>query len=603
MRNLDAKWFIHKCIQTLQFEKNSSADQLLIPEFAHCPEFAQKEIADLKAESFNREFGFLKSVGKFWKKHKVPILIGAGVAAAVGTIIVVSVFTGGAAAGIAAAAAAGAGAAALDKKNSESKPENSPPPQNVASKPPEPTPFFTPIPECPSAGGLWVSGQYYPYISDQKSSDFQFISSLPQDFRHNLAVQSIGTISSTMQMPWNAQTRLAIPPPSLPALSKPCINPPPILPSRFPLDSFQSNSVLQAMGKEIVNNPWLLNPVPDPTLQPTTPLGETLSMIGKDLASAPNPTETLQNAPWYTKTFSSISNALETIGKGIADSPTLFNPDSPKQIEQIPVTRPNVPYFKKAFTSIQDAFNHIGTGVVDAPTLFDPNPAPPRLLSSSVTILGSLPSIHCMSLITGMNTLEFESKAHVDYIAKFAPGVNLDWVYNRTHGAITDLTEIFALNYAGFSPNTADALLENWTRYDEQHRDMPGVKYFQECHSQAAIHVKNALMKAPLEIRNRVIVLAIAPALVVPRELCYNSFNYACESDLVPIGELVFAALAAGNLNFQPLVEALKHRKELILLKEPEDSPGWNHDFQSPIFKDKIERHIQDYLKTNGNYK
>ncbi|MES2273603.1 MAG: hypothetical protein V4487_05390 [Chlamydiota bacterium] len=158
--------------------------------------------------------------------------------------------------------------------------------------------------------------------------------------------------------------------------------------------------------------------------------------------------------------------------------------------------------------------------------------------------------------INGMNTSPAEAAAHAEYLKTFTSGRDIDWVYNRTHGPALDLAEIFTLNYLGNSPNTAEKLRGNWSSFHEENKENPKAKYLQFCHSQGAIHVRNALLDLPKEIANRVIVVAIAPGAIVPRELCFNSFNYASKGDIVPFGELFFAgALDTNEFGTTKLVE------------------------------------------------
>ena len=74
-------------------------------------------------------------------------------------------------------------------------------------------------------------------------------------------------------------------------------------------------------------------------------------------------------------------------------------------------------------------------------------------------------------------------------------------------------------------------------RFHEEHRDDLDAKYLQLCHSQGAIHVKNALLESAKEIQNRVIVVAISPACDYFKSLCFDSFNYASNRDVIPLGE------------------------------------------------------------------
>jgi hypothetical protein len=193
---------------------------------------------------------------------------------------------------------------------------------------------------------------------------------------------------------------------------------------------------------------------------------------------------------------------------------------------------------------------------------------------------------------------------HADYVGQLASGQSVDWVYNNSHGALGDLVEVFTQNYLGISPNTSNLLTDNWIAFHEENKHNPNARYFQLCHSQGAIHLRNALAKAPQEIRDRVIVVAIAPATVIPEDMCFQSFNYASKKDIVPLGELVFAgALDTREIGISPVVEmALEHRKELILLDPHPDATGIDHDFRSPTFEKIIKDHIEDYYRKNGEY-
>ena len=155
------------------------------------------------------------------------------------------------------------------------------------------------------------------------------------------------------------------------------------------------------------------------------------------------------------------------------------------------------------------------------------------------------------------------------------------------------------MNYLGFSPNTAHDLQETWTKFHEDNLDRPDAKYLHFCHSQGAIHTKNALRNSPQEVRDRVTVVAIAPATVIPRELCNESYNYASKSDVVHFGELIvpgFFDTSETGVS-KPMEMILEHRDQLILLDPHPDATGIDHGFQSPTFEDPIENHILQHIK------
>ncbi len=204
-----------------------------------------------------------------------------------------------------------------------------------------------------------------------------------------------------------------------------------------------------------------------------------------------------------------------------------------------------------------------------------------------------------------MNTSVANACDHAEYIAKLAKGQSIDWVYNRTHGAALDLAEIFSMNYLGISPKTSDLLLENWEAFHEANGTRPDAKYLQFCHSQGAIHVRNALAKASDEIQDRVIVVAIAPGAIVPDELCCKSYNYASKKDIVHYGEMLSAGALDPNETgtSERMKKVMAAREELIILEPHPDATEIDHDFQSPTFITKMSDHLKEYIRNNGEYR
>ena len=206
--------------------------------------------------------------------------------------------------------------------------------------------------------------------------------------------------------------------------------------------------------------------------------------------------------------------------------------------------------------------------------------------------------------INGVNTSLEQAAHHAAYLNQLLPDHNTSWIYNRSNGIFIDILEVFTCNYLGYSPRTVDKLHTEWNAFHQMHIGNSQAKLFQICHSQGAIHVRNALATAPQEIRDRVIVLAIAPAAVISKDLCYESFNYASKADPIPLGELVFAgALSAQEVGISKTEERiLEDRKQLILLDPHPDATGIDHDFQSPTFAEIIEKQIDLYIQSMGIY-
>ncbi len=110
----------------------------------------------------------------------------------------------------------------------------------------------------------------------------------------------------------------------------------------------------------------------------------------------------------------------------------------------------------------------------------------------------------------------------------------------------------------------------------------------QICHSGGADHVKNALIASSESVRQRIIVLAINPSVIIPRKLCFQSHNYMSRRDFVTRLDIM------GRL---------KYGNELHLLEPHSNAKFWDHDFASPTFAPIIEYRINNYIENFGGIK
>jgi hypothetical protein len=160
------------------------------------------------------------------------------------------------------------------------------------------------------------------------------------------------------------------------------------------------------------------------------------------------------------------------------------------------------------------------------------------------------------------------------------------------------------VNYTGVSPNTADLLQQQWIEFALAHADDPSAKLLQFCHSQGAIHVRNALANAPQAIRDRLIVVAIAPAAIVPDGLCFESHNYATENDIVPQARLMLLMMldGPGEEMSEGVKFALEEQQELIIVRQSPEDLGMGHSFQGKTFNEIIQKHIEDHIECKGKH-
>ncbi len=233
-------------------------------------------------------------------------------------------------------------------------------------------------------------------------------------------------------------------------------------------------------------------------------------------------------------------------------------------------------------------------------TFAPPAPIPPPISSPPshpriIEIPGKTLARGAIGGINGVgNNLE-QATANAQYLAKLAGGHKIEWIHNKTNTIVVDLIESTMVNYKGYSAPAKD-LLEQWTAFHEKHRNDPGAKFFQFCHSQGAIHVKNALLQAPQEIRDRLIVLAIAPAAVIPKKLCFDSFNYASKRDPIPLMEAAFKYDPDAPYEERINAPSRKELEELIWVEPQPNAKGIDHGADSATYVQHIAQRLENFI-------
>lgn len=117
------------------------------------------------------------------------------------------------------------------------------------------------------------------------------------------------------------------------------------------------------------------------------------------------------------------------------------------------------------------------------------------------------------------------SKEGARYVSRLAGGYNVHAVYNATHGEM-DLPEcLMGLDYIATEP--VRQLHKMWSSFFD--KSSANAKFLMVCHSQGTIHVRNALLDYPPELRERILVVAIAPGGYIYKETCANLIHYRAE--------------------------------------------------------------------------
>lgn len=210
----------------------------------------------------------------------------------------------------------------------------------------------------------------------------------------------------------------------------------------------------------------------------------------------------------------------------------------------------------------------------------------PRYENSSIFDLG-LPELSDMEIgyINGIDTTKQEAIENARHLSKLTGGYNIHAVYNATHGIDIDLMECtMGLNYIATEP--VHQLHKMWNSYFEK-ASAKG-KFLMVCHSQGAIHVRNALLDYPPELRERILVVAIAPGGYIYKETCAQVIHYR----------------AAANRDFIPQIDragAIRSRETIFDLESHPDAPGMDHTLRSPTYHRELREHITNYINMNGS--
>lgn len=206
--------------------------------------------------------------------------------------------------------------------------------------------------------------------------------------------------------------------------------------------------------------------------------------------------------------------------------------------------------------------------------------------------------------INGMDNSYEEAVSHGQYTNKLSGGYEIKWVYSPTYGRPGDVIKAGAELIGHVSPE-ALLLRQEIQAFHDQHANNPNAKCFVSCFSRASIDVKNALEGLSHEVQQRVIVVAVAPATVVPKKMCYRSFNYSSKNDPVPHLQTWGIAGFGLESGLTPEIYQNIHdenHRELIILEPHPGETNFGHGYQQPGFEQLLEEHINKFLEGDYDY-
>ncbi len=188
-----------------------------------------------------------------------------------------------------------------------------------------------------------------------------------------------------------------------------------------------------------------------------------------------------------------------------------------------------------------------------------------------------------IGFMNGIANSPEQARNNCRQITNFSGDIQINGIYNASNTIFMDLPECI-IAYNGTMSTPAHMYVEKWNELIATKG--PDAKFLEICHSGAATHLRNALLSVDKAIRNKIIVVAIAPSVIIPKKLCYESYNYISSRDVVTHMD-IYGKIHYGN--------------ELIILKAHKDASLWDHDFLSPTFDSVKKRHIEFYISKYGN--
>ncbi len=188
-----------------------------------------------------------------------------------------------------------------------------------------------------------------------------------------------------------------------------------------------------------------------------------------------------------------------------------------------------------------------------------------------------------ISCINGiMNTLK-DAHATARALSEMASDHYVNFVYNQSRGFIADIARCFFELYFYMQTRAVKNQQKAWDAYFTV--ASPEAFLYHECHSEGAIITRNALMTYPEELRQRIMVVAIAPGAYIDKKYAYQVTHYRSTRDIVPL------------LDF---VGAFRCRDSTVVLKPHPNAPWLDHSINSPTYQAARKYQMDSYITQFG---
>ena len=189
-----------------------------------------------------------------------------------------------------------------------------------------------------------------------------------------------------------------------------------------------------------------------------------------------------------------------------------------------------------------------------------------------------------IGIVNGINCSLEDAHRNALLLSSYAGGVNVHAVYNAHVGVMDD---IFKAGLAMVEPCMtlcARQLQETWKDFFAH--ASPNERYLQIGHSGGTAQIYIALLTFPVELRNRIEIVAIAPSKYISKNLCYKVTHYE-SADFVP------------HFDRKGRQECL----DTIIILPPHPDVSWIdrslhlvHSLNDPTYKKPITDRIEEFI-------
>lgn len=193
--------------------------------------------------------------------------------------------------------------------------------------------------------------------------------------------------------------------------------------------------------------------------------------------------------------------------------------------------------------------------------------------------------------INGIKNLFSDSTQSAELLSSYAGGANVHSVYNAHTGFIKDNVRVLLGMHDSSMTRAVLEIHETWSTFFA--KAGPNERFLQFCHSGGATQCDLALKSYPPELRKRIVIIAIAPATYISRQLCHRVVHYVSKRDLVPMVD------RSGKAQFGDTVVVLDPHPDVPRLAK---FTYQDHGINSPTYQAVIKQEIQKFIKESEKW-